>query len=145
MSMLHLHRGTRHAVHSSYFSFSCCARFSANAMAFFLRSGTSTIAQARASGLAVTCNFEFEIETLIEARNALCSLYLGKQKEAFNLMVEGSGSDLEALGLHIEFDETGQKLRLRRAWARDHQTTMSVLASWLHRLCLRSQSLRSFL
>ena len=66
---------------------------------------------------------------LLEARSALCSLYLEKQQSAFVAMAQGT--DVRALALHIEYDETGQKLRLKRSWTRDHQTTLSVLVSWL--------------
>ena len=70
-------------------------------------------------------------QLLLEARSALCSLYLEKQQAAFLAMAQGT--DVHALALHIEFDETGQKLRLKRTWTSDHQTTLSVLASWLQR------------
>ena len=69
-------------------------------------------------------------QLMLEARNALCSLYLERQQSGFLAMAQGT--DIHALALHIEFDETGQKLRLKRTWTADHQTTLSVLASCLH-------------
>lgn len=64
-----------------------------------------------------------------EARHALCSLYLERQRANFIEMMSQGQSSSFALALHIEFDETGQKLRLRRQWSRDHATTLSVLVS----------------
>ena len=79
----------------------------------------------------------------IQVRSALSQLYLEKQQCA----VVSAMQTGDALGLHIEFDETGQKLRLKKSWSASHITTLSVLASRLqlvHHSAFKSDQVWSF-
>ncbi|CAE7220762.1 unnamed protein product, partial [Symbiodinium sp. CCMP2456] len=83
--------------------FCVSARFSLNSLAFWMGVGT--------------------------ARNALCHFYLGEQKRGF-IEQTSSKDHCAVIGYHIEFDETGQCLRLRNEQcSAETNTTLSVLVS----------------